>query len=269
MTTTAQATTALITGASTGIGARYAQRLAERGYDLVLVARNQQRLEQVAARLRAETGRKIDILVADLTQSADLRRVEERLASDASITLLLNNAGLGATASMLDSSVEDLDRMIALNVTALTRLTRAVVPRLVARGQGTIINISSIAAVAPEVLNGTYGGSKAFVLAFSQSLHHELGAQGVQVQAVLPGATATDFWAIGGLPVEHLDPAIVMSAEQMVDAALVGFERGELVTIPSLHDEAAWTRFEGARQQMATQLSANTPAPRYVRTELH
>ncbi|EKU83680.1 SDR family NAD(P)-dependent oxidoreductase [Massilia timonae] len=264
MTTTAQATTALITGASTGIGARYAQRLAERGYDLVLVARNQQRLEQVAARLRAETGRKIDILAADLTQSADLRRVEERLASDASITLLLNNAGLGATASMLDSSVEDLDRMIALNVTALTRLTRAVVPRLVARGQGTIINISSIAAVAPEVLNGTYGGSKAFVLALTQSLQHEVGGKGIRVQAVLPGATATEFWDHAGVPVAHLPQEIVMHVNDMVDAALAGLDQGEVITIPALPDSADWDAFENARRALGPNLSHTKPAARYA-----
>ncbi|TXF99783.1 SDR family NAD(P)-dependent oxidoreductase [Massilia arenae] len=264
MTTTAQTTAALITGASTGIGARYAQRLAERGYDLVLVARNQQRLEQVAARLRAETGRKVDILAADLTQGADLRRVEERLANDASITLLLNNAGLGATASMLDSSVDDLDRMIALNVTALTRLTRAVVPRLVARGQGTIINISSIAAVAPEVLNGTYGGSKAFVLALTQSLQHEVGAKGIRVQAVLPGATATEFWDHAGVPVAHLPQEIVMPVNDMVDAALAGLDQGEVITIPALPDSADWDSFENARRALGPNLSHTKPAARYA-----
>ncbi|MRT31457.1 SDR family oxidoreductase [Herbaspirillum sp. CAH-3] len=261
--------TALVTGASSGIGAIYADRLARLGYDLILVARNRERLNTLAARITNETARNVEVLEADLGQAASLAQVEEKLRSDASITLLVNNAGIGTHTPLLQSKVEHMTDMIALNVTAPTRLTYAAVPGFVARGRGAVINISSIVAVAPEVLNGVYGGSKAFVLAFSQSLHHELGAQGVQVQAVLPGATATDFWAIGGLPLEHLDPAIVMSAEQMVDAALVGFERGELVTIPSLHDEAAWTRFEGARQQMATQLSANTPAPRYVRTELH
>lgn len=261
--------TALVTGASSGIGALYADRLARLGYDLILVARNRDRLNILAARITTETARNVEVLEADLGQAASLAQVEEKLRSDASITLLVNNAGIGTHTPLLQSKVEHMTDMIALNVTAPTRLTYAAVPGFVARGRGAVINISSIVAVAPEVLNGVYGGSKAFVLAFSQSLHHELAAQGVQVQAVLPGATATDFWAIGGLPVEHLDPAIVMSAEQMVDAALVGFQRGELVTIPSLHDEKAWTRFDSARQQMATQLSANTPAPRYTGSDLH
>ena len=259
----AQPATALITGASTGIGARYAQRLAERGYDLVLVARNRDRLEQVAARLRAATGRQVEILVADLTDSADLRRVEQRLQDDAAITLLLNNAGLGATASMLDSSVDELERMIALNVTALTRLTRAVVPRLVQRGQGTIINISSIAAIAPEVLNGTYGGSKAFVLALTQSLQHEVGAKGIRVQAVLPGATATEFWDHAGVPVAHLPQEIVMQVGDLVDAALAGLDQGEVITIPALPDSADWDAFEAARRALGPNLSHTKPAARY------
>jgi short-subunit dehydrogenase len=153
--------------------------------------------------------------------------------------------------------------MIALNVTAPTRLTYAAVPGFVARGRGAVINIASIVALAPEVLNGVYGASKAFVLAFSQSLQHELADQGVRVQAVLPGATATDFWATGGLPLEHLDAAIVMRADELVDAALLGFERGERVTIPSLHQGEEWEAYEAARRAMAGHLSSNTPAPRY------
>jgi uncharacterized protein len=160
--------------------------------------------------------------------------------------------------------VDAMTRLIDLNVTALTRLTYAAVPGFVARGKGAVINISSIVAISPETLNGVYGGSKAFVLAFSQSLHHELAAKGVQVQAVLPGATATDFWQTGGLPIEHLPAAIVMSAADMVDAALEGFDRRELVTIPSLHAGEEWDAYEAARQTMAPHLSTSTPAARYT-----
>jgi short-subunit dehydrogenase len=205
------------------------------------------------------------VLEADLARPRRLPRWKKNLRSDASITLLVNNAGIGThhAATAKQGRAHDRHDRPQRHCADPPDLCRRAWFRGLPQDQHFLHR-----GVAPEVLNGVHGGSKAFVLAFA-SLHHELGAQGVQVQAVLPGATATDFWAIGGLPVEHLDPAIVMSAEQMVDAALVGFERGELVTIPSLHDEAAWTRFEGARQQMATQLSANTPAPRYVRTELH
>jgi short-subunit dehydrogenase len=256
--------TALITGASSGIGAVYADRLARRGYDLILVARNRGRLESLAERLVRETGRHIEILVADLTATPDLRRVEERLRNDSAISLLVNNAGLGATAPLLDSDPDQIDTMIQLNVVALTRLTRAVAPGFVARGGGTLINIASIAALSPEVLNGSYSGTKAYVVSFSQSLHHELGSKGVQVQAVLPGAISTEFWEIAGVPVAHLPTEIVMSADDLVDAALAGLDAKELITIPSLPDVADWQRFDAARLALAPNLSRTKPAARYT-----
>lgn len=255
--------TALITGASSGIGAIYADRLARRGYDLVLVARNRERLAALSSRITTETRRSVEILDADLGYKAGLAAVESKLKQDASITLLVNNAGVGTHTPLVDSDVDAMQRMIDLNVSALTRLTYAAVPGFVARGKWALINIASIVAIAPEVLNGVYGGSKAFVLAFSQSLKHELADKGIQVQAVLPGATATEFWQTGGLPLENLDKAIVMSADDMVDAALVGFDRGELITIPSLHAVEKWEDYEAARRAMFSLLSTNAPAPRY------
>ncbi|BAN27935.1 SDR family NAD(P)-dependent oxidoreductase [Caballeronia insecticola] len=259
--------TALVTGASSGIGAVYAERLARRGYDLILVARNRDRLAALAEHLTNETHRSVEIIDADLNDRAALAAVEAKLKDDASITLLVNNAGIGTHTPLLDSNVDTMTRMIDLNVTALTRLTYAAVPGFVARGKGAVINIASIVSIAPEILNGVYGGTKAFVLAFSQSLHRELSGKGVRIQAVLPGATATDFWETGGLPLDNLDKSIVMSAGDMVDAALVGFDRDELVTIPSLHDGAKWDAYEAARQAMAPVLSTNTPAERYTRRE--
>lgn len=256
--------TALITGASSGIGALYADRLARQGYDLILVARNATKLERVAQAIRKASGRQIDTLPADLANPAELRLVEARLANDRSITLLVNNAGIGSTARALDADVDTMSAMVSLNVEALMRLTYAVVPAFVARGRGRIVNIASIVAVAPEVLNGVYGGTKAFVLAFSQNLRHELDGTGVGVQVVLPGATATDFWGIAGTPVEHLPGEIVMRADQLVDAALAGLARGEFATIPSLHDESRWDAFETARQAMAGELSTSSPAARYL-----
>jgi short-subunit dehydrogenase len=256
--------TALITGASTGIGAVYAERLAKRAYDLILVARSRDRLVNLAERITNGTRRSVEIIDADLNDPTSLATVEAKLTEDASIALLVNNAGVGTHTPLLDSDVDAMTRMIDLNVTALTRLTYAAVPGFVSRGKGAIINISSIVSIAPEILNGVYGGTKAFVLAFSQSLHHELAIKGVKVQAVLPGATATDFWQTAGLPLENLNPAIVMSAGDMVDAALSGFDRGELVTIPSLHDDAKWDAFEAARHAMLPELSTNTPARRYT-----
>ncbi|MGC2039810.1 SDR family NAD(P)-dependent oxidoreductase [Paraburkholderia caledonica] len=256
--------TAMITGASSGIGAVYADRLARRGYDLLLVARNRKRLMTLASSITTDTRRNVEILDADLGDGVALANVEAKLRQDASITLLVNNAGIGTHTPLVDSDVDAMSRMIDLNVTALMRLTYAAVPGFLSRGKGAVINISSIVALAPEMLNGVYGGSKAFVLAFTQSLHHELAGKGIHVQAVLPGATATDFWQTGGLPLESLDKSIVMSAGNMVDAALVGFDRGELVTIPSLQDVARWEDFADARRAMSNLLSTNTPAPRYA-----
>lgn len=227
---------AVITGASSGIGAVYADRLARRGYDLFLVARNQERLDHLAKEIASDTGSRVEVLVADLRDPSDLARLERILRDDSRVTLLVNNAGIGATAPLLNSDIGDMSRMIALNVEVLTRLTYAAVPAFVARGSGAIINIASIVAVAPEILNGVYGGTKAFVLAFSQSLRHELANTGVRVQVVMPGATATNFWNTAGTPVEHLPQEIVMPVGDMVDAALAGLDQGEFVTIPSLPD---------------------------------
>jgi hypothetical protein len=255
---------ALITGASGGIGALYADRLARQGYDLILVARSADKLERVAGAIREATGRAVETIAADLGHADDLRRVEARISNDRSIDLLVNNAGVGSTARALDADVDTMSAMVALNVEALMRLTYAAVPAFVARGRGTIVNIASIVAVAPELLNGVYGASKAFVLALSQSLHRELEGTGVTVQVVLPGATATDFWDVAGTPVEHLPGEIVMRADAMVDAALAGLAQGEFATVPGLHDATRWTAFETSRQAMAGELSANTPAPRYL-----
>jgi short-subunit dehydrogenase len=256
--------TALVTGASSGIGAIYADRLARRGYDLILVARSHDKLSQLAKRLSSETGRKVETVAADLNNSDDLRRVETVLRTDDRITLLVNNAGIGAAGPLLSSDVDKMDEMISLNVRVLTRLTYAAVPGFVARAGGTIINMASIVGIAPEILNGVYGGTKAFVLAFSLSLHKELAEKNIRVQAVLPGATATEFWDLAGVPVSNLPSAIVMKADAMVDAALAGFDQGELVTIPSLPDIADWQAYEAARQKMMPNLSRSTPAARYT-----
>jgi short-subunit dehydrogenase len=255
--------TALITGASTGIGAIYADRLAARGYDLILVARNRDRLQSLASAISDRTGRAVEVLAADLGDATGLADIEKVLREDASITLLVNNAGIGTHTALLESDIDRMEAMVRLNVTALMRLTYAAVPGLVARGGGTVINIASIVALAPELLNGVYAGTKAFVQAFTTSLNHELAVHGIRAQAVLPGATRTDFWALGGLPVEHLPTDIVMPAEDMVDAALAGLDQGETTTIPALRDVELWTEFEAARLALGPQLSATRPASRY------
>ena len=259
--------TALVTGASSGIGAVYADRLAARGHDLVLVARSAQRLEQQTNVLRERYGVAVQFISADLTDAADLRGVEDLLRTDARITTLVNNAGIGGAGALAQSNVDRMEEMIAINVTAVMRLSYAIVPRLIAAGQGSIINISSIAAIGPEILNGVYGGTKAFVLAFSQSLKKELAGTGVSVQVVLPGATATEFWNTAGVPVGHLPGEWVMSASDLVDAALAGFDRGEFVSVPSLQNGFEWDNYESARQTMLPHLSNARVAARYRSVE--
>jgi short-subunit dehydrogenase len=255
--------TALVTGASRGIGAVYADRLAKRGYDLILVGRSEAPLKALSVSLASARGRHITTIVADLNDKTDLAKVETKLREDSSITMLVNNAGVASVAPLLNADIEKMEAMIALNSIALTRLTYAAAPAFVKRGTGTIINISSVVGISPETLNGVYGATKAYVLAFSHSLQHELADKGIRVQAVLPGATATDMWETVGLPWQKLPPSTVMSVEDMVDAALVGLDQGELVTIPSLHDGDEWTRFEAARRAISQRFGNSLPASRY------
>jgi short-subunit dehydrogenase len=255
--------TAVITGASRGIGAVYADRLAKRGYDLILVARSEAPVKALAASLSSASGRQVTPLVVDLNNKQQLARVEAKLKDDPSITMLVNNAGTASLSPLLDADIAKMEEMITLNITALTRLTYAAAPAFVRRGAGTIINIASVVGISPETLNGVYGASKAYVLAFSHSLQHELADKGIRVQAVLPGATATDLWEIAGLPWQKLPPSIVMPVEDMVDAALAGLDHGELVTIPGLHNGDEWTRFEAARRAISQQFGNSAPASRY------
>jgi short-subunit dehydrogenase len=263
MSTPSNNGTALVTGASTGIGSVYAYRLAQRGYNLILVARDQQRLTSLANEITAKTGRKAETLAADLTVKADLKRVEDRLRADSSVTALVNNAGFGGVAKLVDSNVDDMDNMIQLNVTALTRLTSAALPGFLERSKGLIINISSVAALSPELLNGVYSGTKAFVVNLTQSLHNEVKDKGIQVQAVLPGATSTEFWDRAKFPVHNFPGEMVMTAEEMVDASLAGLAQGELITIPTLPDLGDWEKFEESRKALAPNLSRQHSAARY------
>jgi short-subunit dehydrogenase len=202
--------------------------------------------------------------VADLGNRADLAHVEEVLRTDASITLLVNNAGVGVPTPFLAADIDKINQMIELNVTALVRLTYAVMPAFVERAKGAVINISSALAIAPELLNGVYGGTKAFVLAFGFSLHKEFSGRGIRIQTVVPGATATDFWDLSATPLDGLPAEVVMNADDMVEAAIAGFELGEIVTILSLPDVADWETYEAARQTLIPKLSLSSPARRYV-----
>lgn len=256
--------TALVTGASAGIGAVYADRLARRGHDLVLVARDAARLAEAAARLGAAYGVQVDMLVADLGQADGVAAVEARLRDDAAIGLIVNNAGLGPHGPALGATAAENDAMLRLNVTALHCLTLAASAAFVARGGGAIINIASVVALWPEQFNATYVASKAFVLALTQSLQAEIGPRGVRLQAVLPGLTRTEIFERAGVDIAVLDPKMVMEAGDLVDAALAGFDQGELVTIPSLPNAADWQACEAARVRLIPNLSHDRPAARYL-----
>ena len=256
--------TALVTGASSGIGAVYADRLARRGYGLILVARDQARLETLSTRLRSAYGVQVEVLPADLTIKTDVARIEQRLRSDASITLLVNNAGIASNGKLAESDIDSVDAMVQLNVVALTRLAAAALANFVPRRSGILVNIASVVALAPETFNAGYSATKAYVLSLSQSLHAEASPSGVQVQVVLPGVTRTEIWERSGMELAQLPPAMVMETTELVDAALVGMDQRELVTIPSLPDAADWAALGAARAKLGPNLSRQHPAARYA-----
>ncbi|MET3927764.1 SDR family NAD(P)-dependent oxidoreductase [Devosia sp. 2618] len=252
--------TALVTGASSGIGAVYAEKLAQRGYDLVLVGRNAANLTLLAESLTAQTDRRVDVLVADLADSAGIAAVEARLRDDASLTLLVNNAGLAANGPLTEVAADALTDMLTVNVVALTRLAAAAGAAFSARKRGGIINLASAMAFLDTPRTAAYGASKAYVLNLTLSLDLELSPNGVQVQAVLPGYTRTPMIAGGA----NLPPEAVMETADLVDAALTGFDRRELVTIPSLEAVSAYDTWASARTALQPFLSLARPAARYA-----
>ncbi|OZY42948.1 SDR family oxidoreductase [Pseudomonas fragi] len=251
----------LITGASSGIGATYAERFARRGHDLVLVARDKARLDALAIHLRQQYPVAVDVLQADLTQPGDLEVVEARLRDDSSIGILINNAGIAQSGGFLEQTAQSLTTIIALNTVALTRLASAIAPRLVQAGEGAIVNIGSVVGLAPEFGQSVYAATKAFVQLLSQGLSHELSPKGVYIQAVLPAATRTEIWERAGIDINILPE--VMEVGELVDAALIGFDRRELITIPPLHDAARWDALQGARQALLGDLRMAHAAERY------
>ena len=254
---------AVVTGASQGIGAVYARKLAERGHDVVLVARNRDRLRENAAEIRAATSREAEVVVADLSTAADTSALAERLRSDPAISVLINNAGATLHGGLLANDADAVARQIALNVTAPTLLAQAAAKAFIARGGGAIVNISSVAAFAPEMFDGVYSGSKMYLLSLTLGLASKAKDSGVRFQAVLPGPTNTDMWARGGVPASVVPPERIMEPEDLVEAALMGLDRGEVVTAPTIDDEADWQAFEAARRALGPHLAAGKPAARY------
>lgn len=253
--------TALVTGASGGIGATYADRLAARGYDLVLVARSADKLAKLADRLKSQYGIAVEVIVADLTDAAQLETVQQRLSQGGPVDLLVNNAGSNLAGNFAQTTAAQQDWLIRLNVTAPTLLAHAALPGMVKRGQGAIINIASVLALAPEFIPGIYSATKSYMLTFSKALQVEFADQGIYVQAVLPAATRTDIWEKSGMDVNQASG--VMDVGDLVDAALVGFDRKEPVTIPPLPDEGQWVALEQARFAMMPGYGNDQPAARY------
>lgn len=252
---------ALITGASSGIGEVYADRLARRGFDLVLVARSADKLDSLAARLSAETGVTVETMAADLGKANDLARVEARLREDVAIDMLVNNAGIAGEGPIINADPDYLSGMIDLNIVAVTRLATAIAPRLAANGAGAIANLTSVTALMPANFTSVYPATKAFVLAFSEALAAELGPKGVHVQAVLPGITRTAIWEEERL--SQFPAEMVMEVGEMVDAALAGFDQGETITMPSLPDKEDFDAFLSARDALRPNLSHRKAAARY------
>jgi hypothetical protein len=206
--------------------------LARDGRDLVLVARRLDRLEESAKQLRERFGCGVSVVAADLTQSSELRKVEEQVASDEALDLLVNNAGFGTIGRFATLDPDREEEEVRLNVIALQRLTRAALPGMMARKRGGIINVSSMAGLQPGPSNATYSATKAFVNSFTEALHEELRGSGVQVQALCPGFTRTEFQEVAGVNTSDLPSFAWMSAEAVVDASIAGLGRGDVILVP-------------------------------------
>jgi len=258
--------TAFVTGASSGLGAIYADRLARRGYDLVLIARDKARMEALAAKLHHDSGSRVVVMPADLTDAAQIAHVAQTIAAAPDITLLVNNAGIALSGPLETAAADQVSQLVMLNVMAPTLLAKAALQAFRPKGAGAIINIASVIALAPEMLEATYSATKAFMLNLSQGLAHLAQDGGIRIQSVLPGATRTEIWERSGKDVNGMPADWVMEADDLVDAALLGFDRGETVTIPPLHDLAGWDAMQAARLSLAGQLSRREVAPRYRET---
>lgn len=251
--------TALVTGASSGIGKIYADRLAHRGYDLILVGRNAEKLSTLGVEIATRTGRHVERIAADLGSPADLARVEQRLASDPTISVLVNSAGLTGGGPLATADLDAVTAMLNVNVVALTRLSGVAAKAFAARGNGAIINLASAMAFIDTPNTAAYAAGKAYVLNFSLALNLEVAPKGVQVQVVLPGYTATPMIAgRSEIPAQY-----IMDAGEVVDASLIGFDRKELVTIPSLADPALYETYAAARTALRGHASLDRSASRY------
>jgi short-subunit dehydrogenase len=254
---------AVVTGASSGIGKIYADRLAKRGYDLLLVARRKDRLEMLSQELQQKYGIQAEILVADLGDEADLKRVGDAIAANEKITMLVNNAGTSALKPSIDLPVEIVDNQMDVNAKSVTHLSLAILPNFVKRNSGTLINIGSVLSFFATPISTSYSATKAHVMLFTIGLRDELANTRVRVQLVLPASTDTEIWDVAGIGVQNLAPGTVMTADNCVDAALAGLDAGETVTLPSVEDTNLWANFDKARLALARATQTGKPASRY------
>jgi uncharacterized protein len=225
--------TALVTGASSGIGAAFARRLAVEGYDLVLVARDEDRLATFAAELTGQHKIAVNVLAADLATDAGVERVEARLTDpDAPVEMLVNSAGISLNTPFLRSPVENEERLLRVNVHAVMRLTRAALPGMVKRRRGDIVNVSSVAGFSAAMPGSTYSSSKAWVTNFSQSIAASVRSSGVRVMALCPGYTRTEFHDRAGINMSKTPPWLWLSAEEVVRDGLRDLRRGKAVSVP-------------------------------------
>ncbi len=227
-------TTALVTGASSGLGAEFARQLAAKGCNLVLVARDSTRLEQLARELGEQYRVSVEVFAADLASDAGCSEVEARLnLSERPVELLVNNAGLALKQRFSVGSIEDEEHMLRLNVRAVMRLTHAFLPRALARESGGVLNVASVAAFGAVSPGSTYSSTKAWVTNFSESLHIALSTKGIQVMALCPGLVHTEFHQRAGLPSGKPGSFWWLDAEMVVRKALRDFRRGKSISVPT------------------------------------
>lgn len=256
--------TAVITGASSGLGEVYAERLAKRGYNLKLVARRKDRLDILADKLQSKYGVKVTNLVADLGSAADLENVVNDLRNDSSITLLINNAGTSTLSAVNTTSVAQQRAMVDVNVTAVMLLANAVLPQFIQRNEGILINIASVLGFYSLPISAIYSGTKGFVVQYTLGLQEQLKGTNIQVQLVNPATTATEIWEVGGVPLSALDQSTIMTTENCVDASLAGLDKGELITHPSVNDQKLIDAYEDARIKLFKGSQSGQPAERYA-----
>jgi uncharacterized protein len=260
----------LITGASSGIGAAFAKRLARDGYDLAVVARRREHLEALAEQLRDEHGVTVDVLVTDLTRADELRQVEQWLAADDALTMLVNNAGFGGYAPFLELDPDRAEELIRLHTVAPVRLARAALPGMVARGRGAIVNVSSMLAYSagaptagPFPKRAVYAAAKSFLNTFTEILHGELEGTGVQVQALCPAIVRTEFHQVSPIDMSRMPPHSIMEPEGVVQASLACLGLGEVICVPFLEDPSILTESRNGAFREAMNTRRDTVASRY------